>query len=202
LSERGTTTVTGNVNIVNAAGGSVTSVVLVVESTFSDTFGRGEVPPGLRAPRSGAPDVAGSFTIEGVPDGRYVVLAAFENDLLVRDPDTNIAGTDYVTIEVDGDGSLDIADAFKVTEALAVVSPGATTPEAVSGMVDLVWQDDSSEEYYVVVVYNAYGEEVWRDDMVPGVSGSDNVTVPYGGPLETGMYYQFRASSGRQPGGG
>ena len=29
-----------------------------------------------------------AWTIEGVPDGRYVVLAAFENDSCVRDPDT------------------------------------------------------------------------------------------------------------------
>ena len=36
---------------------------------------------------------------------------------------------------------------------------------------------------------------------VPGVSGSTNVTVPYAGPMEPGMYYQFRATSWRVAGG-
>src|SRR5205823_2027263 len=45
------TTVMGGVNIVNPMGGTATSVVLVVESTFNDVLQRGEVPPGLRAPK-------------------------------------------------------------------------------------------------------------------------------------------------------
>jgi hypothetical protein len=35
---------------------------------------------------------------------------------------------------------------------------------------------------------------------VPGVSGSSTVNVAYGGPLEPGMYYQFRATSWRLSG--
>ncbi len=85
--------IAGKLEIVNPGDGKTTSVVLVVASTFDDTFVRGETPRGLRTPLKGAPDVAGDFVIEGVPAGNYVVLAAFENDLLVRDPDTNIAGT-------------------------------------------------------------------------------------------------------------
>ncbi|HEU5072565.1 MAG TPA: hypothetical protein VFU02_00290, partial [Polyangiaceae bacterium] len=85
-----TTRVTGNIQIVNAPGGAVTSVILVVEDTFDANVARGEVPRGLRAPRTGVPDVSGDFTIEDVPAGRYVVLAAYENDDLVRDPDTSI----------------------------------------------------------------------------------------------------------------
>lgn len=196
-------TLSGSINIVNAFGGAVTSVVLVVESTFSDTFGRGEVPPGLRAPRTGPVSISGDWTITGVPDGRYVVLAAFENDLLVRDPDQNIAGTGTVTVDLPADGTdVTLMEAFKVTEALAVVGPGADLPEAVSAAPMLVWADDSSEEYYTVQVYNAYGELAWEDLMVPAVSGSPNVTVMYGGTLEAGMYYQFRATSWRAPGGG
>lgn len=68
-------TVAGSVNIVNAPGGSATSVVLVVRSTFSDTFVRGEVPRGLRSPLAGVPNVSGSFSIAGVPEGEYVALA-------------------------------------------------------------------------------------------------------------------------------
>ncbi len=87
----------GSVNIVNPGDGDNTTVVLVPVSTFSSTFVKGEVPPGLRAPKQPAPpSIKGAFTITGVPDGYYVVLAAFENDFLVRDPDTSIAGTDLV----------------------------------------------------------------------------------------------------------
>jgi len=77
--------VSGSVNVVNGGMGTTTSVILVVESTFVPTAARGEAPAGLRA----AP-VSGAFSIADVPPGRYVALAAFENDFLVRDPDTRV----------------------------------------------------------------------------------------------------------------
>lgn len=195
--------IAGSVQIVNAPGGSMTSVILVVEDTFDENFVRGEAPPGLRAPKSGDPNVTGTWTIDGVPAGKYVILAAFENDDLVRDPDTNIAGTSLVRIEVTPADAptLSISDSFKITEALAIVSPGANTPEAVTTAPVLTWEDDSSESYYEVKVFNAYGDLVWEDLNVPGVSGQNDVTLPYGGPLDPGMYYQFRVTSWRTPGG-
>jgi len=54
-----------------------------------------------------------------------------------------------------------LASSFKVTEALGVVSPGADEPEPVSGPFDLRWLDDASENFYTVVVYDAFGELVW-----------------------------------------
>src|SRR5262249_13201890 len=63
--------ISGSVTIVNAPGGSMTSVVLVVASTFNDTFVRGEVPRGLRTPLTGPPNVTGPFTIDNVPEGTY-----------------------------------------------------------------------------------------------------------------------------------
>lgn len=198
-----TATVTGNVQIVNAFGGAVTSVILVVEDTFEPNAARGEAPRGLRAPKTGAPDVSGDFTISGVPVGRYVVLAAYENDELVRDPDTNIAGTDFVMLDVTaGQTEIAIAESFKVTEALDTISPGADEPEAVDGAPELVWADDSSEDWYDVRVFDAFGNEVWNALELPSVSGGANASVQYEGPLEPGMYYQFRVSSWRQPGGG
>jgi hypothetical protein len=198
-----TTTVSGSVQIVNAPGNSMTSVILVVEDTFDATVARGEVPRGLRSPRSGAPNVTGSFSIEGVPAGKYVALAAYENDGLVRDPDTNIAGTDFAHLEVTaGQAATTIAESFKVTAALGTVSPGADAPEAVSDKPDLVWLDDSSEDWYDLHVFDALGNEVWQSLKLPAVKGSMNVTVKYGGPLDAGMYYQFRVSSWRQPGHG
>jgi hypothetical protein len=144
--------------------------------------------------------VSGSWRIEGVPAGDYVVLAAFENDDLVRDPDTNIAGTSIVRITVaPGSGEVSVGENFKITEALAVEGPGANDAEAVTEAPTLRWQDDSSEDYYEVKVYNAYGELVWEQQV--DRSQNDTVSTPYGGPLEDGMYYQFRATSWRAPGG-
>ena len=85
-SEAALGSVSGNVNIVNAPGGSLTSVVLVPESVFDARLERGAIPLGLRAPGlPDAPSVSGAFSFDQVPQGDYVVLAAFENDGLVRD---------------------------------------------------------------------------------------------------------------------
>lgn len=194
--------ISGSVQIVNAPGGSKTSVVLLVESTFSDTFVRGEVPRGLRAPLSGPPTIDGAFRIEGVPPGKYVVLAAFENDGLVRDPDPNISGTQILHVEMPSPGvELEADSSFKITEALQILTPGADGPEAVTGTPTFEWVDDSSEDFYSVVVYDAFGNLVWENQEVPSVSGG-NVSIEYAGPaLEQGMYYQFRATSWRSPGG-
>lgn len=193
-------TVSGSVQLVNPGDGDATSVILVVESTFQAAFARGDSPRGLRAPQKGAPSVTGSFSIAHVPDGDYVVLAGFENDALVRDPDTNIAGTDVLHITVNG-GNVEMPDSFKVTGALAVLAPGAGKPEAVSSPPMLEWADDSSEDWYDVHVYDAFGEEVWNALKVPGQSGGDSVSLRYEGPMDVGMYYQFRVTSWRSPGG-
>jgi hypothetical protein len=195
-SDRALNTVSGNVQIVNAPGGSETSVVLAVESTFVEDAARGEVPPGLRVGK-----VLSSFTITDVPDGRYVVLAAFENDGLVRDPDQTIGGTQIVRIEVPDPFSgnvVELGEGFKVTGALGVTAPGADGPEEVfTPTPRFVWEDDSSEEGYDIRVFNAFGDEIWSDRLGP-VTGSATVSHTYAGPpLEQGMFYQFRATSFR-----
>ena len=196
-STRPLSTVSGNVQIVNAPGGSTTSVILALESTFDEAAGRGTVPPGLRVG-----DIAGSFTIEGVPDGRYVVLAAFENDSLVRDPDQTIGGTTIVRIEAPDPtlgNTITLSEGFKVTEALAIVGPGADGPEQVlTTTPTFEWDDDSSEDGYDVFVFDAFGNEVWSQE-IGSVSGSPTVTLTYGGPpLAPGMFYQFRTTSFRE----
>jgi hypothetical protein len=188
-----TGTVAGNVQIVNAPGGAMTSVILVVESTFDDVLARGEMPPGLRAPSPPQdPNVSGDYAITGVPAGRYVLLASFENDDLVRDPDTSIGGTQIQHIEV-ASGQTVSAEGFKVTEALGLTSPGSDAPEMVTEAPLLRWEDDSSEDAYSVEVFDALGQLVWSEE-IDGVSG-DDPSLLYGGPLESGMYYQFRVTS-------
>jgi hypothetical protein len=197
LAGDGLASVSGSVNIVNAPGGSATSVVLIPTALFNPVFEFGPVPFGLRAPGPGiAPNVSSAWTIEAVPEGTYKVIAALENDLLVRDPDASISGTDIIEITVVAGESMDLQDSFKVTEALGVVSPGRDGPEEVTGTPTFVFDDDSSEDRYEVVVHDALGNEIWRDDQVPGVSGSDTVSVDYDGPaLTPGMYYRFVATS-------
>ncbi|HMA95032.1 MAG TPA: hypothetical protein VKP30_20210 [Polyangiaceae bacterium] len=181
-------TVSGKVSIVNPGSGTNTSVILVVEDTFIENAARGESPPGLRAA-----NVGGDFSISGVPDGKYVVLAAFENDHLVRDPDTCIGGTAIVRVTVAGQ-DVTLAESFKVTGALDVVSPDAE--QVVTATPSFVWVDDSSEDNYMLSVYDAFGNLVWENNAVPGVSGNQNVTVAYAGPaLTPGMVYQYRATS-------
>jgi hypothetical protein len=183
-----TAVVSGKIETVNPGDGNETSIILAVDETFDPTFASAEAPPGLRVA-----GISGDFAIEGVPDGNYVVLAAFENDFLVRDPDTSIAGTDIVHITVAG-GSMAIDQSFKITGSLDVVSPDAE--QVVSGTPSFVWVDDSGEDHYEIVVYDAFGNLVWERTDIPGVSGDKNVTVAYDGPaLEAGLLYQFRATS-------
>jgi hypothetical protein len=178
----------GTVQMVNPGGATTTSVLLVVESTFDETLARGATPPGLRIG-----DVTGSYHLDGVPPGNYVVLAAFENDGLVRDPDTAIGGTVTVHVQIAAGQNTTVAG-FKITGALALVGPGADGPEAITGTPTLRWADDSSEDEYHVIVLDALGTTVW-EQSVPGVS-SGSPELVYGGPaLEAGMYYQFRVVS-------
>jgi hypothetical protein len=182
-----TAVVSGDVNRVNPGEGDLTSVILVVEDTFDEATLTGQAPPGFRVG-----EVGNQWSIAGVPDGDYVVLAAFENDALVRDPDTSIGGTEVQHITVSGS---DVSvTGFKVTGALLVLGPGADGAEAVTAPVTLSWQDDSSEDEYQIVVYDALGTLVWQLSR-DGATGHDPVTVEFPGPLEAGMYYQFRVTS-------
>jgi len=189
----------GAIDRVDGGAATGTSVIAFVESTFDPLTGRGVPPPGLRAPASGPPSITGAFTIDGVPPGKYVVVAAFENDGLVRDPDHCINGTADVHVQVAA-GQTAAAGTFKVTGALAVMSPGATQAEAVTAAPMLTWADDSGEDHYTVEVFDALGQRVWNTAIL-GVSGG-TPAVAYGGPMTSGMYYQFRVTSTKTQGTG
>jgi hypothetical protein len=81
------------------------------------------------------------------------------------------------------------------------MTPGTDEPEAMITAPMLRWADDSSEDWYEVRVYDAFGKEVWSALHVVAQSGSSDVSVPYAGPMDNGMYYQFRVTSWRMPGG-
>jgi hypothetical protein len=187
LADKGAATaaVSGSIQIVNGGMGTSTSVILAVAETFDPNAARGEAPPGLRVG-----NITGAFTIPNVPDGEYVVLAAFENDYLTRDPDTSIGGTALVHVTVAGQ-SLPIAQSFKVTGSLDHPSPDGE--QVVMGTPTFTWDGDSGEDHYEVHVFDAYGTQVWEDLAVPA---GKNPSAVYAGPaLKSGMIYQFRAIS-------
>ena len=189
LDETRASTVSGTVNLVS--GAPPTSVILVVASTFNATLARGETPPGIRAPTPGrVPDIDGAWTIPGVPAGRYVVLAAFENDGAVRDQSGG-GNTDLVFVDVIGGRDVAIGEAFKVTPALELVGPGATGAEMVTTAPLLSWVRESSAKDYHVQVFDAFGNVVMNHHTNDGAVTS----VRYAGPLQPGMYYQVRVTA-------
>lgn len=193
------TVLSGSVSLVDPGDGKSTSVVLVPVSVYNDVLERGPVPFGLRAPQPPeAPTVTNDWAIDGVPAGTYKVLSAFENDFLVRDPDECIAGTTIPEITVGRGEDVPVEQSFKITGSLDLIGPGVDAPEIVTAAPDLQWVDDASEDLYAVVVFDALGNVAWEAE-IDGVNGG-NVSVPYEGPLEAGMYYQFRVTSKRQGG--
>ena len=214
-------TITGSINPVEGAG--ATSVVLVPLGTFEtvpitladgttvldEVIVRGQVAQGLRAPEPGmAPNITGSYTIEGVPAGDYAVLAGFENDGVSRDPDFNQAGTEIAYISIpsditDGTTTLDVTtvtDAFKVNPALEITGPGADGPTPITSGSDInfTWVDDSGESHYELFLIDSLGTVVWQATTV-----EQNITTwAYDGPaLEVGRYYQWRVLSIAATGG-
>jgi hypothetical protein len=151
---------------------------------------RGEAPRGLRAG-----NVTGTFSISNVPDGHYVVLAAFENDFCVRDPDTSIGGTQLQMIDVINGGTVALSASFKITGALDVRMPGMNAPEAITGTPTFVFASDPGADNYSVVVFDSLGNTVWNQPTI-NAGHSGDVSVPYAGPaLMSGMFYQFRGTS-------
>ena len=198
LKKAGTAAATmgGQVQLVAGANNAGTSVVMVLESTFNASLVRGEVPPGLRAPEPGvAPNISGAYSITGIPDGKYVVLAAFENDDNVRDPDPGISGTQIQHVTVTA-GAVSVNPSFKVTGAVKMVGPGAgDTVELITGSPTFRWEAYSNADGYQLVVLDALGNKVWENLTVPAGSTS----LAYGGPaLEAGRTYQWRVTAMRR----
>lgn len=166
------------------------SVILVQEDTFDATTVRGESPPGLRVD-----GITGAFAITGVPNGKYVVLPGFEDDGLVRDPDTGIGGTPIAKVTVSGkDVALDTD--LRVVAALDVVSPGANAIDTVAGTPKLVWEADPTADAYHVEVFTMLGAPVWETTGNFNQGGAKPATVDYAGDaLEHGGLYQFRVTS-------
>jgi hypothetical protein len=149
-------------------------------------------------------NVTGPFTLEGIPAGTYVILAAFENDNLVRDPDPCIAGTDILEQAFTVGQSVDVSNnPFKITGALDNTTP--TNNAITTSNPTFTWDDDSSEDNYLISVTNSFGE-IMGEALLPGHSGGPTVSAIYnsdvgGLPLTPG-FYQFHVYSISDPTGG
>lgn len=200
-----TATVSGSVQFVSATFWPTTSVLLVVASTYDAARVRGIAPPGLKASTVSA----GPWTITGIPDGHYRVLAAFETDYLVRDP-SDIGGTAVLEFQVangvpllmDGTTSAASLQGFKITGAVRLEAPIADTTGACTTLSTLpadpgtlpvggctttstsptfAWEAYPSTSYYEVTVIDETGTTVWQVDT--NATGSP---VDYGTAAGTG----------------
>src|SRR5262249_55512186 len=117
--------------------------------------------------------------------------AAFENDGDVRDPDPNIAGTQIQHIAVSGGAVVNgTQPSFKVTSAVAMVSPGAgDAMDLTSSQPTFTWQAYPSTKTYDVTLFDTMGNIVWTR---LGLTAVTSVTYN-GAPLSSGKVYQWRA---------
>ncbi len=199
-----TATVTGSVQFVSSTSWPTTSVLLVVASTYDAARARGVAVPGLAVSGISA---GSTWTISGIPDGTYRVLAAFETDYLVRDP-SDIGGTAVLEFQVvngapllmDGTTSAATLQGFKITGAVRLIAPFADASGTCGTLASLpadpaalpvggcstttstptfAWEAYPSTTYYEVTVVDETGAVVWDAD----VGGSP---VDYGTAAGTG----------------
>lgn len=207
----GTATLTGSVQFTgqNLPAVKKTSVILVVKSTFDSALGHGEAPPGLRD--GNVTDVASGFTVPGVPDGDYVVLAAFENDGLVRDVgqgstglyEISVSGGVITQVLLDGSPVPGGTIGFKATGAISLGAPFTGTSEATpwpasTATPTLEWVAYPSTDHYEATVIDELGVTVCaksgilQTDPNSFTWSSIDCTVA---TAEAGRYYQFIVKS-------
>ncbi len=200
IASTATATVTGSLQPTgqNQPQSLDTSVILVVRSTYQPAIDRGEAPPGLIAPHL----TTSNFSISGVPDGEYTVLAAFGNDGYVRDI-SGIGGTAPVDVVVAGGTMTSAPGSFKITGAVSFDPTNAITASSgTEGAVTIVTSATPTFNWvaypslgqgnYQVDVFNALGEDVWA----PAAFDHATTSASYGGPsLTAGMTYQVRVTA-------
>ncbi len=190
-----TATVSGNVQFVSSTFWDLTSVLLVVDSTYDAVRIRGIAPPGLEV---NGVTKGSNWTLAGIPDGHYRILAAFETDYLVRDP-SDIGGTAVLEFQVvngvpllmDGTTSATKLAGFKITGAVRLTAPfpdgaGACTMLAslpadpatlpaggcstTSTSPTFAWEKYSAADVYEVTVVNETGAVVWQAQVEKGAN--------------------------------
>ncbi len=173
-----------------------TSVILVVRSTYNPTIDRGEAPPGLIVSNLTAP----GWSLTGVPDGDYTVLAAFGNDGYVRDI-SGIGGTAPVDVTVSGGVMTSAPGTFKITGAVSFAATNPITPTSgMEGAVTIVtsatptfaWQAYPSDNKYQIDVFDAFGTSIWQTSFP---FSTTSAVYAGGTALTAGMTYQVRITA-------
>ncbi len=185
--------ISGNLSFV--AGASV----VLADVTLLDPETR-EVIPGLRVNINDA----NSYTMSGIPDGDFEIIASLLNDGIVLDPDlSSTQGVPLVTINADTH-----TRDFKVTGAVELDTPQTPTNNNVpelSNIPTFEWHRTSSyssTEVYAIELVDESGVTIWGGF---DLTGQPIVTVPNNGTnssilynnvslpaLEASRYYQLR----------
>jgi hypothetical protein len=163
---------------VTFAGGPTTASLVVAE-TFRPEAPVAEIIAGTTQPLASS----GTYAVAGVPPGRYVVLAGFGNDGLVRA---------FASIEV---AASDVTPPAPLVLAapLSLTGPGAVGPEAVTAAPTIAWQAHAGAARYDVDVTDGRGVLVWQRQLTA-------TSVVYAGPLSAGGFYLVRVTA-RDAGG-
>jgi hypothetical protein len=185
---------TGSIDIVN--GQTTTTETLIVLATAATR----EVPAGLAKMTAGH-----NYEIDGVPPGSYLILASFNNDDLVRDPDPQqLPRPILVNLPADAPGGTLAVGTFKITGDVGIVAPGTGAPDEApvpAAGLTLRWMDDSGEDFYGISMTDAYGVRIWGSapstTVEPTVKADKNATsIAYTGPaLTPGQTYWWRVDS-------
>jgi hypothetical protein len=182
-----TNVVTGNVSFLAVENG-VTDITITHPGTH-------EVVPGLRTFNT----TGNQFSLSGVPNGTFDIIASLDNDGFVLDPDRIVKfGTPSITV-----AGLPVTVDFDVTDSVALLSPVDNEEVPVPAAdADLVfsWAAYPSTSDYVVEVVNESGEVIWGGFAADGTKKVTTTATSIGfnddgtatEPLEVGRYYQVR----------
>lgn len=187
LSKGTSSTVTGTISFLATENGEV-DVALIHPLTK-------EVIPGLNTRTTDA-----SYEISGVPNGKYIARASFDNDTYVVDPDWIIKNGEP-TVDATGQ-SIDLP--FSVTGAVTIISPSVDsntiTPVEITEIPPtFVWNEYSSTSDYIIEVSDINGNVIWGGFTVDGTTITKNVSVPKG-QLSVVFNYDGSASESLQVG--
>jgi hypothetical protein len=188
-------TISGNIQFVAGGTAQTTDITLIDLATR-------EVIPGMRV----YTDVNNNYTMRGLPNGNFEIIASMLNDGNVIDPDEAVTQGDPLVIVTSG-----IVDpptrSFKITGAVVMDTPATPVNNEVPVLTatpTFTWHSESSYSSandFAIEVINEYGETVWGGfGGLDPVEGIPTVTVPggtyttdYAGPaLQSGRYYQLR----------
>ena len=127
---------------------------------------------------SGVPGVGKSTFIEAL--GLYLIGQGHRVAVLAVDPSSTVSG-----------GSISGASSpsFKVTGAVALVSPGASGVDTSSATPTFTWTVYSNADAYELKVFDTLGQQAWTT----AIGDKATTTLAYGGPaLTAGQFYQWR----------